>query len=140
MNLSIRPNSQTGGQRAVGLYLRDSTSGKLELWSISYDSSGAPYLWAASMTNATTFSATRLFTTFGINALAHFIEIENDGTNYWMRWGWNDVPLYRHLSFTKTNFLSVAADGVGVFSANWESVPTTLISRGIYRVPVSSEM
>lgn len=140
MNVSARPNTDVGGQRAVGMYLRDSTSGKLELWSISYDSAGPTMLWAAKMTNATTFSATRIFTAFGINALPHFIEIEYDGTNYYLRWGWNDQALYRQLSFAKTNFLSAAADGIGVFSANWESDPTLLISRGIYRVPVSSMM
>jgi hypothetical protein len=142
MNLSARPNTEIGGQRSVGMYLRDSTSGKLELWGIAYNTAGAStMLWSSKMTNATTFSATRTFSAFGsIQSLAHFIEIEYDGTNYYLRWGWNDQPLYRHVAFAKTDFLTAAADGIGVFSANWESDPTTLISRGIYRVPVSSEM
>lgn len=137
MHIAVRPTIDVGGQRAGGLYLRDSSSGKLELWGLSYDSGGPPMVWAAKMTNATTFSATRGFTAHGTYIHPAFIEIEYDGTNYYLRMGYADGPLYRYTSFAKTNFLSAAADQIGVFSANWENDETDLISRGIYRVPTS---
>lgn len=137
MNVSARPNQNVAGQRNCGLYLRDSTAGKLESFGIAYSDTGATHLWAGKWTTSGSYSATRLFTAFGINALPHFIEIEYDGTNYYYRWGWYDQPLSRFTTFAKTDFLAAAADGIGVFSENDQSTPNELISRGFYLVPDS---
>lgn len=138
MCLSCRPGVLTAGQRSVGMYLRDSSSGKLETWGIAYSTTGATHLWSGKYTNATTYSATRNFTVFGLTFLPSFIEIEYDGTNYYLRFGLEDQPGYLFISFAKTDFLAAAADGIGIFTENDESDPNTLIARGFYRVAVSS--
>ena len=145
MALGMRPVAPLGAgvQRNVGMYLRDSTSGKIEFWAVSVSAATVVYsLWAAKLTNATTFSATRQAANTGLGVEPKFLEIEYDGTNYYFRVGWgDDSPLqqqHTNFAFAKTNFLTAAADGIGLFSENDQSLATTLICRGFYRVPTSS--
>lgn len=142
MHLTAREMITRSTQYVVGMYLRDSTSGKEEFWGIA-QAAGATVasLWIGQMTNNTTFSATRVILTLGTTFFPPFIEIEYDGTNYYCRAGFADGPLQRFgttHSFGKTSFLTAAADGIGVFSCNNQSVAATLIARGFYRVPTSS--
>jgi hypothetical protein len=138
MPLHIRPGNWEAGQRSVGMYLRDSSSGKIETWAIAISDVGAHTIWAGKFTNATTYSVARSFTSWGLNIMPHFLEIEYDGTNYYFRFANCDAEGYRFLSFAKTNFLSAAADGIGVFSENDQSDATTLFCRGFYRVATST--
>lgn len=140
MNVGLRPHINDTGQKSVGIYLRESATGKIEFWSIGY-SGGAALLWASKMTNATTHSAVRQTAALGNSLFPTFLEIEYDGTNYTLRAGWADQPLQRfgvNYTFAKNNFFTTEADGIGVFAQNDSSVATTLISRGFYRVPTSS--
>jgi len=140
MTVQIRPGSTSFTQRSVGIYIHDSVGGKYEFWSIGYVSS-LPHLWAGQMTDFDSFSASRYLSgSIGVHH-STFLEIEYDGTNYYFRDGLHDHPLHRRassLTFAATNFLANVADRIGVFSQNNQSVATTLITTGFYRVPVSS--
>lgn len=136
MQLAIRYAAGDTTEKAVGMFIRDSVGGKVEWWAIGL-SGGSQGVWANKMTNETTHSAVRAFQNVTGVSLPTFLEIEYDGTNYYFRFGVTDGSLYRMTSFAKTNFLDNAADKIGVFSENDQSVATTLISGGFYRVPVS---
>jgi len=138
--VAIRPGGNDTSEKAVGMYLRESATGKIEWWGFGY-SGGAQIVWADKLTNATTHSAVRASNSVGsINWPTH-LEIEYNGTNYYFRAIWGDRPgtlVAAGYSFAKANFFTTAADGIGIFSENDQSVATTLIATGFYRVPVSS--
>jgi len=141
MSVAIRPGSTSTTQRSVGMYIHDSVGGKYEFWSIGYVSN-ALQVWAGQMTDFDSHAGNRYI---GGNVAGTmfptFLEIEYDGTNYYFRHGMADGGLHRvnaGLAFAKTNFLANAADSIGVFSQNNQSVATTLITTGFYRVPESS--
>lgn len=122
---------------SVGMFLRDSTGGKIETWAISW-SVGNAQVWAGKYTNSTTYSGTRVAAAFA--SLPSFLEIEYDGTNYYLRHGHTSFGMWQlttAYAFAKTNFLAAAADGIGVFSENDTSILTTGIFGGFYRVPTS---
>jgi hypothetical protein len=140
IQVGIRPGGTDTTQKSVGMFLRDSTGGKLEAFAIGY-SGGNPIIWAQKWTTATSFSATRTSTTVTGFQSPGYIEIEYDGTNYYYRFGYQDGPTYLQTTayqFAKTNFLAAAADGIGVYAENDQNVQTTLICGGFYRVPVST--
>jgi hypothetical protein len=142
VHLTMREMITTNTQRYVGMYLRDSTSGKEEVWAIGQASgTTVAQIINYQMTNNTTFSATRTSTSLGTTYFPTFLEIEYDGTNYYLRAGFADQPLQKFAAgyaFAKTTFLTAAADGIGVFASNNQSNPVTGIFRGIYRVPTSA--
>ena len=126
-------------EKAVGMFLRDSVGGKIEWWALGH-SGGTPIIWAAQLTNATTYSGTRATTALSGTNFPSFLEIEYDGTNYYLRFGSDESNMVQQSSayqFAKTSFLANTADMIGVFAINTQSIATTLICGGFYRVSES---
>jgi hypothetical protein len=142
MHLTAREMITRTTQYYVGMYLRESATGKIEVWGVG-QAAGTAVAGLASykMTDYDTFSATRLAHNLNTTIFPTFIEIEYDGTSYHLRAGYADQALQRFSNtyiVAKANFFTTAGDGIGVFSSNNQSVAATLISRGFYRVPVSN--
>lgn len=126
-------NASLGASTYVGLALRDSGSGKVETFGLGV--SGGNIIWAANWSSATAFNATRTTVNPGSPVdWPAFLEIENDGTNYILRYGKDELNMIQLASFTKTNYLTSAADGIGVFAYNDCSQDTWLYCREFYRV------
>lgn len=142
MQLTAREMISRSTQYYVGMYLRDSTSGKEVALGIGQQAATTvAQILVMNFTNVTTFSASAASVNLGSTYFPTYLEIEYDGTNYTFRGGFADQPLQRFAStFTigKTAFMAAAADGIGVFSTNNQSAAATLISRGFYRVPTSN--
>lgn len=126
-----------------GLFLRDSSGGKIEVWGAGY-SGGSPLIWSYKMTNATTYSASRASTGISSPQVIGWLEIEkNAGTGrYYLRFGLtSEGNMLQNSSgaydFTFTDWLGSAADKIGIFSENDQSVANTLICGGFYRVATS---
>lgn len=140
LRLTIRPAGTSTTQRSVGMYLLDTVSGEAEFWSIGWANS-VPIMWAGRMTAMGTYLNTRYDSGTVTIHHSHFLEIEYDGTNYILRDGLIDGPLHRrsaNLTYAATSHMNNVADRIGIFSQNNQSVATTGIFHGFYRVPVSA--
>lgn len=129
------PQGFLNSTKVGAMVLYDSVGGRLESWGWGISPGGL--IWAAKWTNLTTLSATRatIAQTANITNPCYW-EIENDGTNYILRYGINEANMVLFTSFTHTNFLANAADkiGLGVYSDNAAGNAATMYVEEFFRV------
>ena len=130
------PLALVNSTKKGAMVLYDSVGGKIESWGYGISPSGI--IWAARWNSVSSFNSSRATVTQLLNYLVPvYFEIENDGTNYILRYGMSESSMVPPVAaFTHTNFLDNAADKIGlaVYSDNAAGSNATMHVEEFYRV------
>lgn len=131
------PITFTSSTKAGGILLYDSVGGKLEHMGFGISPSGL--VWASKWNSTSSFNSSRLTVGQTINYLIPcYFEIEDDGTNYYMRYGVNESNMVDAVvgGFARTNFLANVADYIclGVYSDIAAGTNATMYVEEFFRV------